>query len=106
VPFRIVSALMGLLFVWFAAMQLNDPDPGLWIGTYGVVAALSFVAAADRGPWLLPGAAAVAMVALLAAIFEPGRPIDLDDELIREELGLVLAIGWMLVVAFVRRRAA
>lgn len=40
--------LMGLLFVYAAVIQLNDPDPILWVGTYGAAALICLFEAAGR----------------------------------------------------------
>lgn len=45
---RIVAILLAVLFALFAAVQLNDPDPLVWVGTYAVVALLWALAAAGR----------------------------------------------------------
>lgn len=35
---RFVHAIVGLLFVWMAVIQLNDPDPLYWFVVYVMVA--------------------------------------------------------------------
>lgn len=39
---KIAAYVMGLVFVLFAALQLNDPDPILWIALYGYAAYCAF----------------------------------------------------------------
>ncbi|MDW3193203.1 MAG: transmembrane 220 family protein [Cytophagales bacterium] len=34
---KIIKAFLGLLFIVFAAVQYNDPDPYAWMAIYGVV---------------------------------------------------------------------
>jgi hypothetical protein len=41
---RYLHLLSALLFVAFAAVQLNDPDPLIWVLIYGAVAAISVLA--------------------------------------------------------------
>lgn len=41
---RIVNSLLALMFVAFAFVQVNDPDPILWILIYGVMAVFSVMA--------------------------------------------------------------
>jgi hypothetical protein len=41
---KILSILLFLMFVAFAAVQLNDPDPYLWIPIYLIYAGLSLSA--------------------------------------------------------------
>ncbi|HSR60035.1 MAG TPA: transmembrane 220 family protein [Robiginitalea sp.] len=35
---KVFAFLMTALFLWAAYVQLNDPDPGIWIPIYGVAA--------------------------------------------------------------------
>lgn len=41
---RIVNFLLAILFLVFAFVQVNDPDPVLWILIYGIMAAFSVMA--------------------------------------------------------------
>jgi hypothetical protein len=40
---RIFTYILGIIFVSFSIMQLNDPDPLVWVPAYLVPAAASFV---------------------------------------------------------------
>ncbi len=104
--FQILSAIVGFVFVGFCYVQLNDVDSALWIVTYGAVAAVSFLAAFGWGHFVVPLGVALGMTALLASIFDAGLAFDFGNEVIREEMGLAVAIAWMLVVAAVQRRTA
>ena len=42
--FVLVHATASLLFVAVAALQLNDPDPALWVATYLLVASVPLAA--------------------------------------------------------------
>jgi hypothetical protein len=57
----IFSALLALLFLTFAAVQYNDPDPLIWIVVYGYTAAIAILAVFNRHPraLILLGMAAV-----------------------------------------------
>jgi hypothetical protein len=41
---RILNAFLALLFLAFALLQLNDPDPVLWFLIYGAMAAVCVMA--------------------------------------------------------------
>jgi TRAP-type C4-dicarboxylate transport system permease large subunit len=41
---RIVNFILAVLFLVFAFVQLNDPDPAVWIIIYGVMATVSIMA--------------------------------------------------------------
>lgn len=45
---RYVSFVMAVIFVAFAALQYNDPDPYVWIPVYGWMAFLSYFYAFHR----------------------------------------------------------
>ena len=42
---KIVSLVIGLLFLSFAIVQYNDPDPWEWIAMYGVISLTGFFSA-------------------------------------------------------------
>jgi Transmembrane family 220, helix len=42
---KVVNLLLAVLFVVFAFLQINDPDPALWILIYGVMAVTCILAA-------------------------------------------------------------
>ena len=37
---KVIKIVLALLFILFAAVQYNDPDPWLWIAIYGLTAGL------------------------------------------------------------------
>ena len=45
---RILNLVLSILFVLFAALQYNDPDPWIWIPIYGYAATLCFLAYRGR----------------------------------------------------------
>jgi len=104
--FRLLSAAVGLAFLAFAVLQHNDPDPALWMAVYGLVALLSFLAALERLRHRPAFAVALGLGVLLWWIAEPARPLDVDDEVVREEMGLALATAWTLVLAFAAQRVS
>lgn len=42
---RILNFILAIMFMIFAFLQVNDPDPALWILIYGVMAVLCILAA-------------------------------------------------------------
>lgn len=120
---RYANLLMAALFVFGAAVQLNDPDPLRWIAVY--LAGAGACLLAYRRPEALALPALVALVCLAwAASLSPhvvGRvPFlemfgawemkNLAVEESREMYGLLIIAGWMLVLSlrafFLRRRPA
>ncbi|HEY0979060.1 MAG TPA: transmembrane 220 family protein [Flavobacteriales bacterium] len=99
--------LLALVFVAFAYLNLNDPDPIIWVTAYGMVALL-FVLAAFGKPLplstaVLTGILFVWMCTLIPGMidwFEAGTPSITSEmkatephiEVVREFLGLLIAV--------------
>lgn len=60
---KIIHFTLAVMFLIFAFVQVNDPDPLLWIITYGTLAALSVMAAFD---YFIPRIMLVLLVVLSA----------------------------------------
>ncbi len=114
---RLLSAMAALAFVLAAVVQLNDPDPALWVAAYVVAAATAVAAFFGRvsvvgslGLGLLYGAAAWAQLpggadagSLSLTSFSMAS---LRVEEAREALGLGVCAVWMLLLAFLRPQRA
>ena len=120
-----LSFVMSALFCISAALQLNDPDPLVWIAMYLIAGGASFLAAgALRGSlgWM-PTArfltASVGMIALGAAalrawsalshltlghLFESMKAATPAIEESRELFGLLLIAAWNVALFFWLRR--
>jgi uncharacterized YccA/Bax inhibitor family protein len=117
--FRILNAVMAVVFAASAVLQYNDPDPLPWMLVYGAAAAVSAMGAV-RAPKLWQAPAAVGLVALAWAVWilahlQGGMAWDhIADKMkagnprieeSREALGLCIVATWMFVEA-VRRRGS
>lgn len=101
----VVAAFFGL----FALVQLNDPDPWIWLFAYGITALLSATAGFRRlhPSTYLGWALACALGAMYVWIGWEGASEILganieeafDDEVVRELAGLALCIAWMAIAA-------
>lgn len=56
---KVLGAFFGFIFIAFAVVQYNDPDPALWIAIYGVAAALSIAAGFGKVSNVVLGVACV-----------------------------------------------
>jgi len=112
----VADLLAALVFICCAGLQLNDPDPLIWIPVYIVPAALSLIAVRWRMHPVAPAAAACAYAAGAALLWwagieqshvMPGFPQAgaLGEERVREGLGLVLVTIWMTILALRSARA-
>lgn len=107
---RIASLLMGVLFLFGAAVQYNDPDPIRWMIVYLAASAQSFEVVSRVPGWWRPAilsAATFAWALLILSTLEPWvvwRMFDqfgmtsLEIEEGRETLGLLIISAWMLGV--------
>lgn len=65
---KTLAIIFGVLFILFAAVQYNDPDPEVWIPIYGIAALACFMAYAGLGKWWFFGILAAMFV--VAAIYQ------------------------------------
>jgi len=107
---KVINFILALLFLLFAAVQINDPDPILWIVIYGNLAVLSILAMFKMRfvYWIM----ATILIYLIYAAFlfngawqwfqSPDRSLLFDDlakmqypyiEETREFLGLAICIA-------------
>lgn len=108
---KIFNYILAALFVTFAVVQYNDPDPWKWIMLYLFVAGISLMAALDKyNKWvILLGLAIFAVEAFrLYPEFQiwvsDGMPSIVDSmkaespyiEFVREFLGLILCFAVMI----------
>ena len=116
---KILNALLALIFLVFAALQYNDPDPVRWMAAYGAVCILCALAAFGRhfryvdlglavvlAIWMLtmlPGVAdwvGQGMPSIAGAMHAETPYI----EVMREFLGLLIAVGALLHLWRLARR--
>jgi peptidoglycan/LPS O-acetylase OafA/YrhL len=104
---RYVNGFFFVLLLLFAAVQYNDPDAILWILIYGIPAVWAGLAAfrparfAHSQPLL--AIFGVTLLALAAgAVYDWPQSIAdwWDNEVVREGLGLIIAVAALLVVAY------
>ena len=68
---KYLSIFFALMFMAFAAVQVNDPDPVVWILIYGVMAVVSVMAIFEYyNRWLMIGL--TALFVLYMIILFPG----------------------------------
>jgi hypothetical protein len=117
---RIVNFVLAAMFLTFAFLQINDPDPVIWILIYGAMAVLSIMAIFEFYPRKFIIGLMVLFV-LYSAVYAPGavewlnqdnKSLLFDDlakmqhpyiEETREFLGLLICII-VLIIFLVRSR--
>jgi hypothetical protein len=115
---KILHLLLALIFAVFAYLNLNDPDAPIWVAAYASVAllfALSLGVWSDRRVTL--GLAAVLFIWMLTMLpgmmawFRDGLPSITEEmkatephiEVVREFLGLLIAILALVYLSFAQR---
>jgi hypothetical protein len=111
----LANGIMLLMFLFSAAVQLNDPDPLVWMGIYGAAAVVCGLEIRRRAPAWAPVAVAVIALAWagslyyranevpVASLFAQWEMRDLRIEEAREMYGLTIVAVWMIVIVAVRR---
>jgi hypothetical protein len=87
---RIFSYLLGVLFTVFALVQLNDPDPLIWVLVYMATAVIAFLFPHKKlNKWLLL-AFAIAFLTGAILLFPPSMGAWLSAEEKSKSLGMTL----------------
>lgn len=105
---RLLNAVMCLLYLVSCAVQINDPDPWVWIAMYGFCALVSFAAMLGRYS-SFPLLSLLVLVPWFLVLMPKEIGPWLQIETAREAGGLLFCIVWMIVLTLVwrsRRKAA
>ena len=110
----ILSLLIGLIFLVFALVQYNDPDPWLWILMYGAIALIAILSALGfYSRWMVYLVLVVSMIWMVAlfpglwkwlryepvdALFYGMSPDKMYIEESREFLGLLMGTAGLLFI--------
>jgi len=118
---RIVNFILAIMFLLFAFVQINDPDPIIWILIYGAMAVLCIMAIFEFYPTKFTIGLLVLYV-LYSIVYIPGvfewlrqenKTMLFDDvakmqypyiEEAREFLGLLICIIVLITLVFRSRR--
>jgi len=97
--------MVGLLFTVFAGLQINDPDPFIWITAYSVPAILSFLFLMDYSSKYFQ---LIVPVYLIISFYLYYNKIDTEvmyiiDETTNEVLGLILCAAWMFILPLLKK---
>jgi hypothetical protein len=109
---RAADALMLVLFIFGAIVQVNDPDPARWIAVYALAAGACLLSLLRRTHWTLPAllsAVAIGWAATLVPrvvgrvpfrdMFDAFEMRNVGIEESREMYGLLIIAAWMAVLA-------
>jgi hypothetical protein len=112
---RILNILFALIFLAFAALNLNDPDPIAWVFAYGSVGLLFGLAVFGRADRRVSGWLCIALAvwmftmapgmldwldADMPSITEEMKATEPHIEVVREFLGLAIAVLALIFLTF------
>jgi hypothetical protein len=109
---KIIAIFFGVIFLLFAAVQYNDPDPQVWIPIYGFAAIASFMALGNAGrPWFYIASGVIYLVCAIYWWPPKFEGFLLDEmgmktvniELARESGGLAICALAMFIMALLTR---
>lgn len=97
--FSIVNRGFTLLFIVAALLQLNDPDPHVWVPVYAIAASWTWIFSSRRQVPAFPAVVYVALcagaAAYLASTLLRGPFV---QEVLWESLGLLICCAWTLAL--------
>ena len=97
---NIIILAVGLLCTVFAVLQLNDPDPFIWITAYSLPALLSFLFLMGYSnryfQWIILAYLLFAFYLILHN--KDTEVMHIFDETTNEWLGLILCAAWMFIL--------
>ena len=115
--FRLLNGAMGLLFLFGAAVQYNDPDPLQWTAIYLAASVACALAVAGRLRWWFAGMVTLAAFAWAATLMPRAFPNVRIREMFgawemantrieegREMYGLLVIAIYMIVLAITELR--
>jgi hypothetical protein len=113
----IANGVMCALFIFSAVVQVNDPDPWVWMPIYVAAAALCLAEMRRRTRWTVPLILVVVAVIWAGTIaprvlgkvgfmemFGAWEMKNLGIEEEREMYGLLIVAGWMAAVSWAASR--
>jgi len=123
---KIVNLLLAVMFIVFAFVQINDPDPVVWILIYGSMAVICIMAAFRYYPRIAMALMMISFLVYSAAFFDGiAEWLAMDDKSVlfddiakmehpyieesREFLGLMICIMVLLIhllLSMKRRRVS
>ena len=110
----LANGIMLLMFVFSAAVQLNDPDPFAWMFIYGAAAVVCGLELRRKAPLGLPGSLAIIALVWAASLYARARDVpiaslfaewemrDINVEEAREMYGLLIIVAWMIAIIIAR----
>ena len=96
----IITLLVGLLFLFFAYLQINDPDSLIWIMAYLIPAVFSFLALTDYRSKYFQYISPIYLIIAIYLFFNNSDTtiMYIFNETTNETLGMVLCSVWIFIL--------
>ena len=103
-----IRLLVGLFFLLFAYLQINDPDPLIWIIVYLIPAALSFSTLTNyRSKYIRYISPIYLILAIYQYLYNSETTVmHVFDETTNESLGLVLCSIWIFILPWLNKKTS
>lgn len=85
---KFTALFATILFILFALVQINDPDPYIWVPFYLVPAAISFIVSRGRYPFFVLIPLAVFYLGFSLYTFPPSLTQWVIDELSNQSMSM------------------
>ena len=102
----VIILFVDLFFLFFAYLQINDPDSLIWIIAYLIPAALSFSTLTNyRSKYIRYISPIYLIVAIYLYLYNSETTVmHVFDETTNESLGLVLCSIWILILPWLSKK--
>ena len=104
----VIILLVGLFFLFFAFLQINDPDSLIWIIAYLIPTSLSFSTLTKyRSKYIRYISPIYLIVAIYLYLYNSETTImHVFDETTNESLGLVLCSIWIFILPWLNKKTS
>ena len=103
---HVIILLVGLLFLFFAYLQINDPDSLIWIIAYFLPAVCSFAALTNYISKCFQYVSPIYLIIAIYLYFNNSETavMYIFDETTNESLGLVLCSIWIFILPWLNKK--
>ena len=105
---NVIILLVGLFFLFFAYLQINDPDSLIWIIAYLIPAALSFSTLTNYRSKYFQYMSPIYLIIAIYLYFNNSETavMYIFDETTNESLGLVLCSIWIFILPWLNKKTS
>ena len=103
---NVIILLVGLFFLFFSYLQINDPDSLIWIIAYLIPSALSFSILTNYRSKYFQYMSPIYLIIAIILYFNNSESnvMHIFDETTNESLGLVLCSLWLFILPWLNMK--